>query len=334
MGLVCSLQRMKYTQKFTFIKTNIVLIKAFQLFFQQIHLNELNCPVLNADNITKSYGKSTVLQDVSIQLKAGEVTGLIGKNGAGKTTLIRSIMQIGTIDKGHILFNAKPLLLSDQDYFGYLPEERGLYPKMKVKEQLLYLAQLKGMSKKKALIAIEELMQRYAMSDWKDKSIQELSKGMAQRVQFLAAIVHNPSIIILDEPFSGLDPGNAQALKEGILQLKKENKAILLSTHEMTNAEKLCDQLLFLHDGKIKLKGSPSQLLSQTQHKNEFWVECTQKLKSNTHFQLLKEQNGTYLIRNKSDKNLLQLLVEQGIDLKCFTPHCSTLEELFIDITK
>lgn len=212
--------------------------------------------ILEAKNIFKQYANHTALNDVSILVPKGKIFGLLGPNGAGKTSLIRIINQITAPDSGSILFNGEILNPLHIERIGYLPEERGLYKKMKVGEQALYLAQLKGLSKKDALKKLKYWFERFEIEAWWDKKIEELSKGMAQKIQFIVTILHDPELLILDEPFSGFDPVNADIIKQEILALKEKGTTIIFSTHNMGSVEELCDNIALINKSKCILSGS------------------------------------------------------------------------------
>ncbi|MGJ1228386.1 ABC transporter ATP-binding protein [Sphingobacterium siyangense] len=212
--------------------------------------------LLEINHVTKDYANHRALDDVSIQIPKGKIFGLLGPNGAGKTSLIRIINQITAPDSGEILFNGEPLGPQHIAQIGYLPEERGLYKKMKIGDQMLYLAQLKGLSKREALARIRDWCQRLDITSWLDKKIEDLSKGMQQKVQFVATVIHQPQLIILDEPFSGFDPVNANIIKEQILRLNQEGATIIFSTHRMETVEELCDNIALINRSKKILDGS------------------------------------------------------------------------------
>jgi ABC-2 type transport system ATP-binding protein len=215
------------------------------------------------ENIYKSYANHIALKDVSIEVKQGSVFGLLGPNGAGKTSLIRIINQITAPDKGQIFLNEKPLSPSDIRKIGYLPEERGLYKKMKVGEQAIYLAQLKGLSKKDALQKLKYWFEKFEIIPWWDKKVEELSKGMQQKIQFIVTILHEPELLIFDEPFSGFDPINANLLKSEILALKEKGATIIFSTHNMDSVEEICDDIALIDNSKKILSGSIKEVKQQ-----------------------------------------------------------------------
>ena len=211
---------------------------------------------LEARNVVKKFGNQLALDQVNMSVPANSIYGLLGPNGAGKTTLIRIINQITGPDAGEILFNGQPLKPSDVERIGYLPEERGLYKKMKVGEQAVYLAQLKGLSRNDALKKLKYWFEKFEIQAWWDKKVEELSKGMQQKVQFIVTILHKPALLIFDEPFSGFDPINANLLKEEILTLKREGATIIFSTHNMGSVEELCDYITLINNGKSILDGA------------------------------------------------------------------------------
>lgn len=215
---------------------------------------------LEARNIIKQYANHRALNDVSIQVPKGKIYGLLGPNGAGKTTLIRIINRITAPDSGEVFLNGRASLPSDIYNIGYLPEERGLYKKMKVKEHALFLAELKGLKKHEANQRIDEWFEKFNITSWKDKKVEELSKGMQQKIQFITTVIHNPDLLILDEPFSGFDPVNAELLKKEILELKEKGKTIILSTHNMESVEALCDEITLINKSQVVLQGNVTEI--------------------------------------------------------------------------
>ena len=211
--------------------------------------------LLVTNSVSKNFGDFKALNNVSIKVPTGSIFGLLGPNGAGKTTLIRIINQITMPDSGSILLDGKPLQSNDIQHIGYLPEERGLYKSMKVGEQALYLAQLKGMSKSQAKQRLKYWFEKLEIGDWWNKKIQELSKGMAQKIQFVVTVLHQPKLLIFDEPFSGFDPINANLIKDEILQLREEGATVIFSTHRMESVEELCDHIALIHKSNKVLDG-------------------------------------------------------------------------------
>jgi ABC-2 type transport system ATP-binding protein len=220
-------------------------------------------PYLEAVGIDKTYGDHKALEDVSIHVPEGSIYGLLGPNGAGKTTLIRIINQITAPDRGELLFMGRKFGKNDLATMGYLPEERGLYKKMKVGEQALYLAQLKGLSKKAAMDKLRFWFVKFEMVDWWNKKVEELSKGMAQKVQFVITVLHEPKLLIFDEPFSGFDPVNASMLKKEVLELKEKGTTIILSTHDMASVEELCDHITLINKSKTILEGNVQEIIGK-----------------------------------------------------------------------
>ncbi len=227
--------------------------------------------LLVAESISKTFGEFTALNNISLEIPRGSIFGLLGPNGAGKTTFIRIINQIILPSEGRILLDGHPLQPSDIQNIGYLPEERGLYKSMKVGEQALYLAQLKGLSKAEAKKRLQYWFERLKIEDWWDKKIQELSKGMAQKVQFVVTVLHRPKLLIFDEPFSGFDPVNANLIKDEILQLREDGATILFSTHRMESVEELCEYMALIHKGNKLLDGRVSAI-KQEYKSNTFEV--------------------------------------------------------------
>ena len=211
--------------------------------------------LLVAEHVSKSFGDYKALNNISIEVPRGSIFGLLGPNGAGKTTFIRIINQITMPDSGTILLDGKPLQPNDIQNIGYLPEERGLYKSMKVGEQVLYLAQLKGLSKQEARVRLKYWFDRLEIGDWWNKKIQELSKGMAQKIQFVVTVLHQPKLLIFDEPFSGFDPINATLIKDEILKLRDDGATVIFSTHRMESVEEMCDHIALIHKSNKVLDG-------------------------------------------------------------------------------
>ncbi len=217
-------------------------------------------PTVELTKIRKCYDEFVAVDDLSLRVRPGGIYGLLGPNGAGKTSTIRMIMGIIVPDAGQISVFGESLSRAHMDQFGYLPEERGLYKKMKVMEHLVFLAQLKGLSSSDATVRARAWCERFELAAWTDKKVEELSKGMQQKVQFIGAILHDPKLIIMDEPFSGLDPANAVGLKDAVLELAKNGKTILLSTHRMDQAERLCQSICLINHGRAVLEGELNQI--------------------------------------------------------------------------
>lgn len=213
-------------------------------------------PFLEANHIRKRYAAHTALDDVSISVQQGRVFGLLGPNGAGKTSLIRIINRITAPDEGEVLFDGRPMQAEDVRRIGYLPEERGLYPKMKVGEQAIYLARLKGVSKHEARQRLTAWFEKFDIMPWWEKKVEELSKGMQQKVQFVCTVIHEPELLIFDEPFSGFDPVNADLLKREILELARKGRTVIFSTHNMQSVEEVCDDFALINKSHVVLNGS------------------------------------------------------------------------------
>ena len=216
--------------------------------------------LIQCNDVCKSFGEKVALDHVSVDIPKGKIFGLLGPNGAGKTTLIRIINRITIPNSGSVLFNDRPITQDDVEKIGYLPEERGLYRKMKVGDQAMYFAQLKGMSARDAAKELKKWFVRFGIESWWNKKVEELSKGMAQKVQFITTVVHNPSLLILDEPFSGFDPVNAQLIREEILRLKDEGATIILSTHNMESVEELCDNIALINKSHVVITGGVDEI--------------------------------------------------------------------------
>ena len=216
--------------------------------------------LLEIDMVSKHYDTKVALDQVSLSARQGRILGLLGPNGAGKSSLIRIINRITAPDRGEVFFDGHLLQQQDLSRIGYLPEERGLYPKMKVGEQIVYLARLKGMGRSRAERGARELLARLEGADWWDKRVNELSKGMQQKVQVVCTLLHDPELLIMDEPFSGFDPINAELLKQELLRLKAEGKTIILSTHNMQSVEELCDDIVLINQGQIVLRGQTEEV--------------------------------------------------------------------------
>lgn len=263
--------------------------------------------VLLVDNVRKNYGNFTALNNVSIAVPEGSIFGLLGPNGAGKTTLIRIINQITLPDSGQIFLNNEPLQPHHVHQIGYMPEERGLYKSMKVGEQALYLAQLKGMSKADAKKKLLYWFEKFGISDWWNKKIQELSKGMAQKVQFIVTVLHEPKLLIFDEPFSGFDPINANIIKDEIIKLKENGASIIFSTHRMESVEEMCDYIALIHKSNKILDGELSTIKQQFKT-NQFEIGLSATNESNLLNEISNEFK-TEKLNTKNHKGDLRLLI-------------------------
>jgi ABC-2 type transport system ATP-binding protein len=295
---------------------------------------------LEARHIHKSYAKHKALNDVSIAVPEHSVFGLLGPNGAGKTSLIRIINQITGPDSGEVLFNGKPLQPSDVEHIGYLPEERGLYKKMKVGEQCMYLAQLKGLSARDARTRLKEWFERFEITNWWDKKVEDLSKGMAQKVQFITTVLHKPKLLILDEPFSGFDPINAELIRLEMLRLKEEGSTIILSTHDMGSVESLCDNIALINRSQVILDGSvkdiKSRFRTQTYRVNFEGAAMDIGIGLWAQFELIRTVNNgeeSYadikLLPGKSLNNLLESLLPH-VSIHAVNEIIPDMEQIFI----
>ena len=227
--------------------------------------------IIEVENVTKKFGHYKALDDLSLSIARGRIFGLLGPNGAGKTTLIRLLTCINTPDSGVIRFLGHELTPADVSNIGYLPEERGLYKKMKVSEQAVYMARLRGMSKRDATESLQRWFHKLGIESWWNRRVEDLSKGMQQKVQFIVTVVHNPDFLIFDEPFSGFDPINAEQLKSEILELKENGATIILSTHNMASVEEICDDIALINKGKVIIKGAVNEV-RRTFRQNRFHI--------------------------------------------------------------
>jgi len=293
-------------------------------------------PTLILEHVTKRFGEFTAVNDLSLQVRPGRVFGLIGPNGAGKTTTIRMIVNITAPDSGTIELFGQRMKAALQDRIGYLPEERGLYKKMKVGEQLRFFAELKDLHGAEANRRIDEWLKKLELSAWKEKRTKELSKGMQQKVQFITAVIHDPDLVILDEPFSGLDPVNVDLMKETILEQKAKGKTIILSTHQMEIAEKLCDDVCMIHrahkvlDGKLRdIKRSFSRNAVALQFEGGDGLLNDPALVAN--IRQHGEDTELLLVPGASPQTLLKRLVESGVNVSKFELVEPSLHDIFIE---
>jgi len=295
---------------------------------------------LETRNVVKQYAGHLALNGVSVAVSEGSVYGLLGPNGAGKTTLIRIVNQIIAPDSGTVLLNGKPIQPSDVSLIGYLPEERGLYKKMKVGEQAIYLAQLKGLSSKEAKRRIELWFEKLEITGWWNKKVEELSKGMQQKVQFITTVIHEPKLLIFDEPFSGFDPVNAVMLKNEILELKRNGATILLSTHNMNSVEELCDEITLIHRSQVVLQGRVDDVRNQFRT-STYRVRLLGKqftLQADDRFCVLetKEKAGATELRLQAAEGIgageLIRLLADCCDLVAFEEELPGMEDVFIRV--
>jgi ABC-2 type transport system ATP-binding protein len=291
--------------------------------------------LLRIDSITKKFGSHTAIDAITLSLKKNSILGLLGPNGAGKTTLLRLITQIVLPDSGNIFFNGEALKDCHRVKMGYLPEERGLYRKMKVQEQLVYFAQLRGLNAKEALAESSLWLQRLEIESLKDTVLETLSKGQQQKVQFISAVIHKPEVLILDEPFSGFDPANAEVIKNEIKALHQAGTTIIYSTHRMDTVEDVCTELVLVNHGKIVLQGIPSAIRKQFGKgyvKLVFSGTLSQELESSIVER--KEERAdasTYLLTTTMNSNvLLFLLLKSGV-VHHFEEHLPSMQDIFLE---
>jgi len=288
--------------------------------------------ILEIKHVIKEYENKKALESITLNVTEGRIFGLLGPNGAGKTTLIRIINQITAPDKGEILFCGERFKRKHIQKIGYLPEERGLYKSMKVGEQCLYLAQLKGLSKNEAKQKIYHWFKKLDMLDWLNKKVEELSKGMAQKVQFVSTVLHQPKLIILDEPFTGFDPINIEIIKNEIIALKESGSTIILSTHRMESVEELCDDIALINSGQCILKGSVNEIKNNfKEHIFEVQFEGTIQNEIQ-HFDMLVIESGHGIFKAKNIENthtLIKQLIEQ-VNVISFNEKLPTINDVFI----
>ena len=287
--------------------------------------------ILIARNIVKQYENHLALNDVSLEIPKGSIYGLLGPNGAGKTTLMKIINQITAPDSGEIIFNNEKLVRKHISQIGYLPEERGLYRKMKVGEQSLYLAQLKGMSKKEATLKLKTWFEKLDILEWWDKKVEELSKGMAQKVQFAITVIHNPDLLIFDEPFSGFDPVNTSIIRKEILELKEKGTSIIFSTHRMESVEEICDEITLIDNGISILQGEINIIKDQFRN-NTFQIELNSNNLKLDGFEIIHQDENNFTVKVPSDKNSKELITEilKTSEIISFNEKIPSMEEIFI----
>ncbi len=293
--------------------------------------------LLEVKHLKKYYATQKAVDDISFSIEAGSIFGLLGPNGAGKTTLLRMITGIFYPDEGQINFEGRPFDASnDIIRIGYMPEERGLYKKMKIGEQAVYLAQLKGLPRGVAIEKVKEWFEKFEMQSWWNKKVEDLSKGMGQKLQFVTTVLHEPKLIILDEPFSGLDPVNANLIKEEIYQLAKRGCTIIFSTHRMEQVEEICNQIILVNKGRKILDGKVDTI--KQQHKENLFLLSTaqtENLPQNDHFKVLKKETDQYTIQlapHTNSNDLLSYLISQGVTIRGFNEILPSLNDIFINL--
>jgi len=292
--------------------------------------------IFQGKDIVKKFGNYIALDNVNISVPKGSIFGLLGPNGAGKTTLMRIINQITAPDSGTLIFDGSKLERKHISKIGYLPEERGLYKKMKVGEQVLYLAQLKGMSYIDALNKSKYWFEKLNIINWWDKKIESLSKGMAQKIQFIVTVVHEPKLLIFDEPFSGFDPINASIIRKEIIELSKKGTTIIFSTHRMESVEEICNHIALINNSKTILQGS-IQNIKEKYTKNDYEIMVKKgNLKNNELFTVKNKEKNKYLIsihQEEKYKSILSNILQEN-EIVAFNKKYPTVEEIFIKAVK
>jgi ABC-2 type transport system ATP-binding protein len=277
--------------------------------------------IIQIKNVTKTFGEKVALDNVSLEIPEGKIFGLLGPNGAGKTTLIRIINRITIPNAGEVLFQGRPITQSDVEKIGYMPEERGLYRKMKVGDQAMYLAQLKGMSAIEAQRELKKWFIRFEIQGWWDKKVEELSKGMAQKLQFITTVVHKPSLMILDEPFSGFDPVNADIIRKEILRLKDEGATIILSTHNMESVEELCDNIALINKSQLVITGGVEDIRREYGNNN---IELVYTDQDGRHTEILP--------RETDGKTTLETYLAKGVTINSYKELMPRMNDIFIKL--
>ncbi len=296
--------------------------------------------ILQIQNVSKFYANHTALNNVSFDVPKGKIFGLLGPNGAGKTSLIRIINQITAPDEGQIVFNGEVLNKEHIKNIGYLPEERGLYKKMNVFDQLIYFARLRGLDKHEAKKTIDTWLEKFEATDWKKKKIEELSKGMQQKIQFIVTVLHKPDFIILDEPFTGFDPKNTQLIKDEIVNLKNNGATIMLSTHRMESVEAICDEVVLINKAKLVTQGTVGSVRNSLKDNSfEIQYQGSLNLENITGLQIKDqtEKEGIHQVTFKyaGDPKLgLQQFSNQDIEIKSYREVLPSMQEVFLTLTE
>ncbi len=291
-------------------------------------------PILKLENVLKKYGDYTAVNNVSLEVDPQKIFGLLGPNGAGKTSLIRIITTITQADSGQVYFNGEPLNIKHPEQIGYMPEERGLYKKMKVGEHLLYLAQLKGLSLTEAKKEISHWLEKFEITDWWDKTVDELSKGMQQKIQFIATVVHRPKLLILDEPFSGLDPLNTNLIKDEIRNLNESGIGVIFSTHRMEQVEEICEDIVLISKGTNVLSGKVKDVKNQFKE-HLFQIDFAGTLPTDIaqKANIVSQTDNSIVAKFENDaasNALLKLLINSDVHIVAFKEILPSLNEIFI----
>ena len=298
--------------------------------------NVAGVPVVRAEGLWKQFGDRTAVRDVSLSAAPGEVVGLVGPNGAGKTTTIRMLLDIIRPDAGEVSVFGATLTAGAQERIGYLPEERGLYRSLRVIPNLLYLAELKGMPRERAMQRADELLDRLGLGPHRNKKISELSRGLGQLVQFAAALIHEPAFVVLDEPFSGLDPVNVRLMKDVVASLRAQGSAIMFSTHQMTDVEELCDRVIMIDDGRVVLEGRLAEIKRRFAG-SELFIASDQAPDAIDGV-LRSRRDGTGYVLRLADgytpESVLRALLDRGAKIDQFELATPSLEEIFLRVVE
>jgi ABC-2 type transport system ATP-binding protein len=296
-------------------------------------------PISELRNLKKYFATQKAVDDISFSIERGSIFGLLGPNGAGKTTLIRMITGIFFPDEGEIIFDGKKFdPVNDIIHIGYMPEERGLYKKMKIGEQALYLAQLKGLDRRAAMERIKEWFVKLEMQSWWNKKVEDLSKGMSQKLQFVTTVLHEPKLVILDEPFSGLDPVNSNLIKDEIYKLAQKGSTIVFSTHRMEQVEEICDHIVLINKGKKILDGSVKKV-KQDFKENLFSIGFDQppSLNGNSIFDLIGKKDNSYVVKireGSKPSDVLKYFIQQNAEVHSFNEILPSLNDIFINLVE
>ena len=297
--------------------------------------------LIECRNVCKRFGEKVALDNVSVDIAKGQIFGLLGPNGAGKTTLIRIINRITIPNGGEVIFNGHPITQRDVEKIGYLPEERGLYRKMEVGDQAMYLAQLKGLSANEARRELKQWFVRFGIQDWWKKKVEELSKGMAQKVQFITTVVHKPSLMILDEPFSGFDPVNAELIRKEILRLKDEGATIILSTHNMESVEELCDDIALINKSKLVITGGVDEIRREHGNNNIELIYTGEDRIAEAEglYRIISDEDNVgrhtavlNLVPGVSSNEVLSSLLNSGVTVNSFKELIPRMNDIFIKL--
>lgn len=296
-------------------------------------------PILEIQNLKKYFATQKAVDDISLNVDKGSIFGLLGPNGAGKTTLIRMITGIFYPDNGKIIFDGKKFdPVNDVIHIGYMPEERGLYKKMKIGEQAIYLAQLKGLKRSEAMVKIKEWFVKFEMQSWWNKKVEDLSKGMSQKLQFVITVLHEPKLIILDEPFSGLDPVNSNLIKDEIYKLSQKGSTIIFSTHRMEQVEEICDHIILINKGQKILDGSVKQVKNNFKE-NLFSIgfETTPSMNGNAPFEMVGTKDHAFVVKineGHTPNDVLNYFLQQGAHINSFNEILPSLNDIFIKLVE